>query len=87
MLFEYKVRAKHKLGFKEFKLYADTDIEEFFNRNNIKYVRNMTDTVENKQQKKMEKAIEYIHENHKHFGIDEKDYVDVNGLLKILENK
>lgn len=48
MIFEYKVRAKHRLGFKEFKLYATTDIEEFFNRNNIEYVRNMTDTVEHR---------------------------------------
>lgn len=42
MMFEYKVRCKHKLGWKETKLYADTDIEEFFNRN-------MTDTVEVKR--------------------------------------
>lgn len=48
-MFEYKVRCRHKLGWKEFKLYADTDIEEFFNRNSIDYVRNITDTVENRQ--------------------------------------
>lgn len=41
LFFEYKVRAKHKLGFKEFTFYATTDIEEFLNRNNIKYVRDM----------------------------------------------
>lgn len=46
-MFEYKV----KLGCKEIKLYADTDIEEFFNINSIDYVRNMTDTVESRQLK------------------------------------
>lgn len=48
LLFEYKVRAKHKLGWKEFSFYATTEIEEFLNRNNIEYVRNATDTVENR---------------------------------------
>lgn len=55
MMFEYKVRARHKLGWKEFKLYADTDIEEFFNRKSIEYVRNMIDTIENKQQQEIER--------------------------------
>lgn len=41
LFFKYKVRAKHKLGFKEFTFYATTDIEEFLNRNNIEYVRDM----------------------------------------------
>ena len=41
LFFKYKVRAKHRLGFKEFTFYATTDIEEFLNRNNIKYVRDM----------------------------------------------
>lgn len=53
-MFEYKVRCRHKLGWKEFKLYADTDIEEFFTRNSIDYVRNMTDTVEHRQLKEIE---------------------------------
>lgn len=54
-MFEYKVRCRHKLGWKEIKLYADTDIEEFFNRNSIDYVRNMTDTVEHRQLKEIER--------------------------------
>lgn len=41
LLFKYKVRAKHRLGWKEFTFYATTDIEEFLNRNNIEYVRDM----------------------------------------------
>lgn len=41
LFFKYKVRSKHKLGFKEFTFYATTDIEEFLNRNNIEYVRDM----------------------------------------------
>ena len=36
LLFEYKVKYKNK----EYKFYADTDIEEFLLKNNIKYVRN-----------------------------------------------
>ena len=40
-LFEYKVRTRHRLGWKEFSFYATTDIEEFLNRNSIKYVRDM----------------------------------------------
>lgn len=48
LLFEYKVRTKHRLGFKEFSFYATTDIDEFLNRNSIDYVRNATDTVENR---------------------------------------
>ena len=41
LFFKYKVRARHRLGWKEFTFYATTDIEEFLNRNNIKYVRDM----------------------------------------------
>ena len=41
LFFKYKVRIKHKLGFKEFTFYATKDIEEFLNRNNIEYVRDM----------------------------------------------
>lgn len=54
-MFEYKVRCRHKLGWKEIKLYADTDIEEFFNRNSIDYVRNITDTAEHRQLKEIER--------------------------------
>ena len=41
LLFKYKVRTRHRLGWKEFTFYATTDIEEFLNRNNIKYARDM----------------------------------------------
>lgn len=30
-------------------------------------------------------AINYTHVNHKHFGIDEKDYIDVTGIFEILD--
>ena len=45
LLFEYKVRARHRLGWKEFTFYATIEIEEFLNRNSIEYVRNITDIV------------------------------------------
>lgn len=54
LLFEYKVRYRYKTGYKEFSFYATTEIEEFLNRNNIEYVRNMTDTVENRLFKEIE---------------------------------
>lgn len=41
ILFLYKVRHRYKTGYKEYWFYADTEIEEFLNKNNIKYVRNM----------------------------------------------
>ena len=63
-MFEYKVRCKHKLGWKEIKLYADTDIEEFFNRNSIDYVRNITHTIENRQLKEIERLHSIIKEVH-----------------------
>ena len=37
LLFEYKVKYKNK----EYKFYANTNIEEYLNKNNLKYVRNM----------------------------------------------
>ena len=62
LLFEYKVRTKHRLGFKEFSFYATTDIEEFLNRNNIEYVRNATDTVESRLFKEIERLNNIINE-------------------------
>ena len=70
LLFEYKVRARHRLGWKEFSFYATTEIEEFLNRNSIEYVRNATDTVENrlfKENKRLNKIIEGLRE--------ERDYL------------
>lgn len=57
-LFEYKVRARHRLGWKEFSFYATTEIEEFLNRNSIEYVRNMTDTVEHRLLKEIDKLVD-----------------------------
>ena len=62
MKFEYKVKCRHKLGWKEIKIYADTDIEEFFNRNGIEYVRNITDTIEHRQLKEIERLNNIINE-------------------------
>ena len=58
LLFEYKVRARHRLGWKEFSFYATTEIEEFLNRNSIGYVRNMTDTVEHRLLKEIDKLVD-----------------------------
>lgn len=95
-MFEYKVRAKHRLGFKEFKFYADTDIEEFLNRNSIEYVRNITDTIENKQQKEIERLnniINELEEDIKDYreileqGITDKvDYIYLGSVLQFLDN-
>jgi len=73
LLFEYKVRAKHKLGFKEFSFYATTDIEEFLNRNSIDYVRNATDTVENrlfKENKRLNNIIKELDKQNGELGAD-----------------
>lgn len=91
MMFEYKVKAKHKLGYKEFKFYADTDIEEFLNRNNIKYVRNITDTIEHRQQEEIErlnkiinKAIEAInvYQDKKTLSVGYQDLKRIRGILQ-----
>ena len=62
LLFEYKVRYRYKTGYKEFSFYATTEIEEFLNRNNIEYVRNMTDTVESRLFKEIERLNNIINE-------------------------
>lgn len=65
LLFEYKVRARHRLGWKEFSFYATTEIEEFLNRNSIDYVRNCTDTVESrlfKENKRLHSIIKEVRE-------------------------
>ena len=84
-MFEYKVRARHKLGWKEFKLYADTDIEEFFNRKSIEYVRNMTDTVENKQQQEIERLNQYIDFYKDLTERQNKDLERLNNIINELE--
>ena len=94
-MFEYKVRCRHKLGWKEIKLYADTDIEEFFNRNSIDYVRNITDTAEHRQLKEIERLHSIIKDKkerqdiairllHKLFGTD--DY-EINYIIGIINGQ
>lgn len=51
LLFEYKIMCNGK----EIKLYSTTDIEEFLVRNNTKYVRNITDTLEHRLLKEIER--------------------------------
>ena len=42
LLFEYQVRLRTLVGgYEYFYFYANTNIEKFLNKNNIKYVRNM----------------------------------------------
>lgn len=42
LLFKYQVRLRTNAGgYEYFYFYADTKIEKFLNKNNIKYVRNM----------------------------------------------
>ena len=84
LLFEYKVRARHRLGWKEFSFYATTEIEEFLNRNSIDYVRNATDTVEHRQLKEIERLNNIINELEKWLNEkiclnkNDKDYI--NGM-------
>ena len=97
LLFEYKVRARHRLGWKEFTFYATTDIEELLNRNSIDYVRNATDTVENrlfKENKRLNNIIkevrEYVENNKQYaelenYGKNGEYYIDEIGLLEILK--
>ena len=101
MIFEYKVRARHRLGWKEFSFYATTDIEEFLNRNSIEYVRTATDTVEHRLLKEIERlhsiikeVREYIEKNineneAKFYGIpDYKVFKgDIEQVLEILDKE
>ena len=73
ILFEYKVRSKHRLGWKEFNFYATTEIEEFLNRNSIEYVRNMTDTVEHRLLKEIERLTKRLEESQLAFLQVDKD--------------
>lgn len=89
MIFEYKVRARHRLGWKEFKLYADTDIEEFFNRNSIDYVRNMTDTVEHRLLKEIDKLVDTNEDINREFSQykyeSKKEIERLNNIIKRFE--
>lgn len=81
MIFEYKVRARHRLGWKEFSFYATTEIEEFLNRNSIEYVRNATDIVEHRLFNEIERLNKTIKEIEKETGIK------MNSFLKLQELK
>lgn len=93
LLFEYKVRAKHKLGWKEFSFYATTEIEEFLNRNNIEYVRNATDTVENRLFKENKRLNNIINELEKYINgrieycYDNGTYQDVFDVYNEIDMK
>ena len=42
LLFEYKVRLRRSAGgYEYFYFYANTKVEKFLNKNNIKYTRNI----------------------------------------------
>ena len=58
----------------------------------VVYPAKVANHIVRKQNKEIERlnniikeAREYIHMNHKHFGLDEKDYIDITGLFKILD--
>lgn len=80
LLFEYKVRARHRLGWKEFSFYATTEIEEFLNRNSIDYVRNATDTVENRLFKENKRLNNIIKTMEKYFELIIDLGYDYDGL-------
>ena len=93
-MFEYKVRCRHKLGWKEFTFYATTDIEEFLNRNSIDYVRNATDTVENrlfKENKRLNNIINELEKSWKeeiirfnNFIQEDTSLIEINNIRKML---
>jgi hypothetical protein len=80
VIFEYKVRARHRLGWKEFSFYATTEIEEFLNRNSIEYVRNATDIVEHRLFNEIERLNNIINEFEK--WLDKKEKLTFNSWNK-----
>lgn len=88
-LFEYKVRARHRLGWKEFSFYATTEIEEFLNRNSIEYVRNMTDTVEHRLLKEIDKLVDTNEDINREFSQykyeSKKEIKRLNNIIKRFE--
>ena len=53
ILFQYQVKTKSQYGTRFYYFYADTDIENYLNNKNIKYVRYAKDTVLNKKEKRI----------------------------------
>lgn len=62
ILLQYQVRSKTTMGTRYYYFYAKTDIENYLNSKNIKYVRYAKDTALNRQQKRI---LELFRENKK----------------------
>lgn len=63
ILFQYQVKTKSQYGKRFYYFYADTDIENYLNNKNIKYVRYAKDTALNKK----EKRIKELFKESKHY--------------------
>ena len=61
---------------KRLEKYNDTTILKLLHEEDIKEIERLNNIIK--------EVREYIEFNHKHFGIDEKDYIDVTGILQIL---
>ena len=53
ILFQYQVKSKTTIGIRYYYFYANTDIENYLNNKNIKYVRYAKDTALNKKEKRI----------------------------------
>ena len=60
ILLQYQVRSKTTMGTRYYYFYAETDIENYLNSKNIKYVRYAKDTALNRKQKRI---LELFREN------------------------
>ena len=60
ILLQYQVRSKTTIGTRYYYFYAETDIENYLNSKNIKYVRYAKDTALNRKQKRI---LELFREN------------------------
>lgn len=60
ILLQYQVRSKTTMGTRYYYFYAETDIENYLNSKNIKYVRYAKDTALNRKQKRI---LELLKEN------------------------
>ena len=63
ILFQYQVKTKSQYGTRFYYFYADTDIENYLNNKNIKYIRYAKDTALNKK----EKRIKELFKENKHY--------------------
>ena len=60
ILLQYQVSSKTTMGTRYYYFYAETDIENYLNSKNIKYVRYAKDTALNRKQKRI---LELLKEN------------------------